>query len=196
MQGLIFQLKLAFQLRDSFWWLSFKGEPIVGTSLLLSKEWKVGSDQLCLVIHSWFITLRGWFYKIRLKLEGWSNQMGPISHFIHCYWTCTGALPMTPLLSASPPQGWLLLLVWAQRRWTHSRFQWLRSFSFCDQNVGYASPCLAFIAVMPEFSMSPWPPWIQTIPCNNPHYKRDVFSPHRKPWIFGDTGIQFAVSIV
>lgn len=105
MQELIFQLKLAFQLRDSFWWLSFKGEPIVGTSLLLSKEWKVGSDQLCLVIHSWFITLRGWFYKIRLKLEGWSNQMGPISHFIHCYWTGTGALPMTPLLSASPPTG-------------------------------------------------------------------------------------------
>lgn len=157
----MFQLKFAFQLRDSFWWLSFRREPIVGTSLLLSKEWKVGSDQLCLVIHSWFITLRGWFYKIRLKLEGWSNQMGPISHFIHCSlnWHRRSAHDSSPVSIPTTGVAFVTGLGTKEMDPQQISNQWLRSFSFCDQNVGYASPCLAFIAVMPEFSMSPWPPW-------------------------------------
>lgn len=104
---------------------------------------------------------------------------------------------MTPLLSTSPPQAWLLLLVWAQRRLKPQiSNQWLRAFSFCDQNVGCASLCLAFRTVLPDFQHPPDHPKIQTIPCNNPHYTRNVFSPPRKTWIFSDTGIQLAITIV
>lgn len=62
--------------------------------------------------------------------------------------------PCPRLLSCQPC---LLLLVWAPRRMNPQQIsnQWLRAFSFCDQNSGYASLCLAFTAVMPDFQHPP-----------------------------------------
>lgn len=154
------QLKFAFQLRDSFWWLSFREEPIVGTFLLWSEEWKVGSDQLCLVIHPWFITLRGWFYKIRFKVEGCSYQMGPISHFIHCSlkWHRSPAHDFSPVSFPTTGLAFVTGLGTKEIENTADFKPVAQSFFILWPKCRLCFSVLGFHNCHAWFSTSPWPP--------------------------------------